>query len=72
MEFITAQSVQAPSPGYPIDIGGGKACFTTPAQIISRSGAVVRTLAPTVVISTSNKKVITSIPTTGRPTCRAD
>lgn len=72
MEFVTAQSIQAPSPGYPIGIGGGKACFTTPALIVDSSGSVIRTLAPTVIVSINNKKVITSIPTTGRPTCNAD
>lgn len=71
MEFITGQSISAPSPGYPINIGNGKACYTTPALIYSSSGVVVRTLAPTVVVSTNNKKVITSIPTTGSPSCNA-
>lgn len=70
MDFMTRQAIEAPSPGYPEDVGRGKLCFTTPALIISNEGVVVRTLMPTVIVSRDNKKVITSIPTTGSPDCR--
>lgn len=70
MDFITQQAIESPSPGYPKDMKGGKECYTTPALIFSSSGVVVRTLLPTVIVSRDNKKVITSIPTTGSPSCR--
>lgn len=70
MEFVTRQSIEAPSPGYPREIRDGKLCFTTPAMILSRSGLVIRVLSPTVITSRDNRKVITSIPTTGSPSCR--
>lgn len=70
MDFITQQAIESPSPGYPKDMRGGKECYTTPALIFSSSGVVVRTLMPTVIVSRDNKKVITSIPTTGSPSCR--
>ncbi len=72
MDFVTKQSVEAPLPGYPRDIGSGKLCFTTPALIVDSAGNVVRTLAPTVIVSNNNKKVITSIPTTGSPSCNSN
>lgn len=69
MDFVTKQAIEAPAAGYPKPIGDGKACYTTPALILNSAGQVVRTLMPTVIISENNRQVITSIPTTGQPTC---
>lgn len=72
MEFVTKQSIEAPSAGYPVSIGSGKICYSTPALIINDAGATVRVLTATVVVSSNNRKVITSIPTTGSPSCNSD
>jgi len=72
MVFAVNASVTAPSSGYPFNIGNNKWCYTTPIQIKNSKGVVVRTLHPTVVVSTNNKKVITAFPTTTAPSCNSD
>jgi hypothetical protein len=42
--------------------GSGKYCYTTPVQIRNSRGAVVKTFYPRIIISSTNRRVITSIP----------
>lgn len=72
MVFAVNASVTAPSPGYPFNIGNNKWCYTSPVIIRKANGVVVRTLHPTVIVSTNNKKVITAFPTTTAPSCNSD
>lgn len=66
MEYALAQSVTAPSDGYPIDIGGDKYCYTTPIEIFDRDGNPLATINPTIIVSANNKKIITAVPTTDK------
>lgn len=60
MDFATRQSLAAPSKYA--NQGGGKFCYTTPIQVRNTRGQVLKTFYPRVVISTNNRRVITSIP----------
>lgn len=44
MEFVTKQSIQASSAGYPRNIGDTKECYSTPTLILSSSGVTVGVL----------------------------
>lgn len=60
MDFATRQALAAPSKAE--RQSGGKMCYTTPVQIRNSRGAVVKTFYPKIIISTTNRRVITSIP----------
>ncbi|MFZ4840993.1 hypothetical protein [Mycetocola saprophilus] len=64
MEMALSSSVTNPGPGYPIDIGSGKYCYSTPVQIFHSDGSLIRVINPTIIVSANNKKVITAVPTT--------
>ena len=66
MEFATRDALEHPSSGYPTDVGGGKYCYTSVGRIkkADGTGPTLYTYHPSVIVSTNNKKVITSIPTT--------
>lgn len=65
MMFATVNAVEAPS--RTAVKPGSKRCYTTPINLYRWENGVrvfVKTMNPSVVISTNNKMVITSIPTT--------
>lgn len=64
MMFATVNAVEAPS--RTVTKPGSKRCYTTPIKLYKWVNGVrvyVKTMNPTVLISTNNKIVITSIPT---------
>jgi hypothetical protein len=63
MVFATGSIVTAPGPGFPKDEGDGKLCHSAPILIKNEEGNVVDTYNPTVMVSASNKKIITTFPT---------
>ncbi|WP_147305811.1 hypothetical protein [Subtercola boreus] len=64
MEYALAESVTTPGDGYPIDVGGGKYCYSAPIELHDASdGHYIKTINPTIIVSGNNKKVITAIPT---------
>ncbi|MDH6277358.1 hypothetical protein M2118_000309 [Aurantimicrobium minutum] len=71
MNFAVKQSLAAPAPGYPQNLGSGKYCYTTPISVYNSRGQLVKNLNPTIVISANNQKVITAFPTTSAPSCNA-
>lgn len=68
MDFATKSALWVPSPDYPVNVGDGKYCYTTPILIKNSQGQVIKSMSPTVIVSVNNRKVITSIPTT-TPSC---
>jgi len=65
MMFATVNAVEAPS--RTVTKPGSKRCYTTPIKLyrwVNGNRVFVKTINPTVLISTNNKIVITSIPTT--------
>lgn len=60
MDFATKQALASPS--KTAFQGSGKYCYTTPVQIRNSRGAVVKTFYPRIIISSTNRRVITSIP----------
>lgn len=69
MNFAVKQSLAAPAPGYPQNLGSGKYCYTTPISVYNSRGQLIKNLNPTIVISSNNQKVITAFPTTSAPSC---
>lgn len=63
MDFATRQSLVAPS--KIADQGGGKLCYTTPVQVRNSKGQVLKTFYPRVIISKTNRRVITLYPARG-------
>lgn len=65
MAWATSRALMAPS--MVTNRPGSKRCYTTPIQVFLYANGVmqlVKTFNPTVIVSTNNKIVITSIPTT--------
>jgi len=65
MAWATSRALIAPA--SVIDRPGSKRCYTTPIQVFRYvNGAIqlVKTFNPTILVSTNNRIVITSIPTT--------
>lgn len=60
MAYVSKSSLSSPSAIY--GAGFGKTCYTTPVNMINHKNGDKVTLKPTVVISTNNKRVITSYP----------
>lgn len=68
MASITGGALTGPSPGYPLNEGSNKWCYTTPTEIFY-SGDLIYTFFPTIIVSANNKLVITSFPTHATPNC---
>ena len=68
MLFATSQAISGPTPGYPTNEGSNKWCYTTPIQI-KKNGVVINTFRPTIIVSSSTKRVLTSYPTGSAPNC---
>ena len=62
MAWATGEALRAPEAGYPKDVGGGKWCYTAPIFMSGPRGTVQ--YKPTIIVSTNNKLVITSYPST--------
>jgi hypothetical protein len=65
MVWATSRALSVPS--SVVNLPGSKRCYTTPIKIVRYvNGTIqlVKTFNPTVIVSTNNKIVITSIPTT--------
>ena len=60
MSFATSRALAAPS--LVRNVGNGKYCYTTPIQIY-QGGKLVKTFYPKVIVSTTTRTVITSMPT---------
>lgn len=60
MAYVSKSSLSSPSAIY--GAGFGKTRYTTPVNMINHRNGDKVTLRPTVVISSNNKKVITSFP----------
>ncbi len=71
MMYATTASLQGPVPGFPFDIGNQKLCYTAEIDFYKyysdRPPMLLKTIYPSIIVSDNNKKVITSIPTTGAP-----
>jgi hypothetical protein len=66
-DMVWATSRALIAPASVIDRPGSKRCYTTPIQVfryVNGAMQLVKTINPTVLVSTNNKIVITSIPTT--------
>ncbi len=50
---------------------GGKRCYTTPVYIEDSDGNLLLTVNPTVIVSMTNNRVITSYPTTNQDCTRS-
>jgi len=66
MVWATGQAVEHPAGGYPRTLGGGKLCYSTPIFMSGPYGSIQ--FNPTIIVSDSNRKIITSYPTTS-PAC---
>lgn len=62
MAWATGEVLRAPEAGYPKDVGSGKWRYTAPIFMSGSKGTVQ--YKPTVIVSTNNKLVITSYPST--------
>lgn len=60
MAYVSKSSLSSPYAIY--GHGFGKTCYTTPVNMVNHRNGDKVTLRPTVVISSNNKKVITSFP----------
>lgn len=62
MAFATGGALKEPTPGFPVDAGSNKWCYTSPMIVTNNKGAT-KTWNPTILVSSNNSKVITSYPT---------
>lgn len=69
MVAFTDESVRAPAIGYPKNIGSNKWCYSAPIKVHDPVTGANVTFNPTVIVSTNNKKVITSFPTKSAANC---
>jgi hypothetical protein len=70
MVWATTNALAAPS--LVINLAGSKRCYTTPLVVfkyVNGAPQYVKTFNPTIIVSSNNKKVITSIPT-NTPSCQ--
>ena len=65
MMFAVVQATATPSPGFPraTPRDASKLCYAAPVQLKNRSGHVIKTFYPSVIVSKNNRIVITAFPT---------